>query len=404
MAHNAGASPTPGGPLHHEPAASSSTANLARTLSDPPKRRLSSAHKRSVSANILSKLPFLRNSSDDRPVAHVALSSKEDLDDGSLSLGTKRSGGSMALAHAVRQSAVNTTSTTSGGRRRRGSLRKTAILGTRQRTAPKIDPRQQHLDTMASGTPKPPISPDQRPASLAPRPFTYANPSATSSSDSGWSGGSSSAPAPSMPPDNTNSSARAPRSGVLASPISSPVTSPGANPYASTTDDDNDSVPFRRPSSPAGSGSGHLSPSYFPMQALSSSSLLQQRRRSAVKTNSSTTRHSSPLSLPPATTTFDLVDEWDYSETEWWGWVVLIVTWIVFVVGMGSCLEVWSWAWDVGETPYAPPELEDDPTLPIVGYYPALMVLTAVMAWVWVVVAWVGMKYFRHAKVVGDDG
>lgn len=94
---------------------------------------------------------------------------------------------------------------------------------------------------------------------------------------------------------------------------------------------------------------------------------------------------------------------WDYSETEWWGWIILLVTWLVFVVGMGSCFEVWSWAWDVGETPYAPPELEDDPTLPIVGYYPALIILTAVMSWVWVVVAWVGMKYFKHANISGDD-
>ncbi|KAK9635059.1 hypothetical protein V6Z98_002297 [Aspergillus fumigatus] len=94
---------------------------------------------------------------------------------------------------------------------------------------------------------------------------------------------------------------------------------------------------------------------------------------------------------------------WDYSETEWWGWIILIVTWLVFVVGMGSCFGVWSWAWDVGETPYAPPELEDDPTLPIVGYYPALIILTAVMSWVWVVVAWVGMKYFKHANITGDD-
>jgi len=70
---------------------------------------------------------------------------------------------------------------------------------------------------------------------------------------------------------------------------------------------------------------------------------------------------------------------------------------------MGSCLGVWSWAWDVDETPYAPPDLEDDDTLPITGYYPALMVCTAVMAWVWVVVAWVGMKYFRHAKVGVDS-
>ncbi|KAL0265305.1 hypothetical protein SLS55_001270 [Diplodia seriata] len=406
MAHNAGASsPTPGGPLHHEhkrrPAAADTT-----DPSPPPRspaRRPSSAHKRSVSASILSKLPFLRNPPGDLPAAaHVAaLASKEELradDAGPLSLAAKRSGASMALAHAVRQSAANASS---GGRRRRGSLRKTAILGTRQRSSESALHKMVPIATS-------PTSPEQHPAPLAPRPFTYANPSATSSSESGWSGGSSSSR---MPPANSasNSSTAAvhetPRPGVLASPISSPVTSPVANPYASTTDDDNDSLTFRRPSSPgAGGANGHLSPSYFPMQALSSSSLLQQRRRSAVKTNSSTTRHSSPLSLPPATTTFDLVDEWDYSETEWWGWVVLIVTWIVFVIGMGSCLEVWSWAWDVGETPYAPPELEDDPTLPIVGYYPALMVLTAVMAWVWVVVAWVGMKYFRHAKVVGDDG
>lgn len=94
--------------------------------------------------------------------------------------------------------------------------------------------------------------------------------------------------------------------------------------------------------------------------------------------------------------------DYDYSETEWWGWVILIVTWAVFVVGMGSCLGIWSWAWDVGTTPYAPPELEDDDTLPIVGYYPALIILTCIMAWIWVVVAWVGMKYFRHAKLSGD--
>lgn len=118
-------------------------------------------------------------------------------------------------------------------------------------------------------------------------------------------------------------------------------------------------------------------------------------------------RPKSPLALTSlaglSTTPLPASDsDWDYAETEWWGWVVLVVTWVVFVTGMGSCLGVWSWAWDVGTTPYAPPELEDDPTLPIVGYYPALIILTGVMAWVWVVVAWVGMKYFRHARVSGD--
>jgi hypothetical protein len=115
-------------------------------------------------------------------------------------------------------------------------------------------------------------------------------------------------------------------------------------------------------------------------------------------------REKSPLSYTGLATNSQPSSEssWDYSETSWWGWVVLSVTWFVFVIGMGSCLDVWSWAWDVGTTPYAPPELENDPTLPIVGYYPILMILTCVMAWVWVVVAWVGMKYFRHAKISGD--
>lgn len=114
-------------------------------------------------------------------------------------------------------------------------------------------------------------------------------------------------------------------------------------------------------------------------------------------------RKSSPLVTHPVEIKSNAEIAWDYSETEWWGWIILMVTWLVFVVGIGSCFEVWSWAWDVGETPYAPPELEDDPTLPIVGYYPALIILTAVMAWVWVVVAWIGMKYFKHANISGDD-
>lgn len=112
---------------------------------------------------------------------------------------------------------------------------------------------------------------------------------------------------------------------------------------------------------------------------------------------------SSPLATHPVEMKSSADITWDYSETESWGWIILLVTWLVFVVGTGSCFEVWSWAWDVGETPYAPPELEDDPTLPIVGYYPALIILTGVMSWVWVVVAWVGMKYFKHANISGDD-
>lgn len=32
-------------------------------------------------------------------------------------------------------------------------------------------------------------------------------------------------------------------------------------------------------------------------------------------------------------------------DTVFWGWVVLLSTWVVFVVGMGSVVGVWEWAW-----------------------------------------------------------
>ena len=163
-----------------------------------------------------------------------------------------------------------------------------------------------------------------------------------------------------------------------------------AVPYASTTDDD-EAVTLHSPSASVPSPSGNINSLHAP-------AAMSQLRRRPLRT----TPHTS-LSTVQSPTDLALEEVWDYSETEWWGWIILTATWIVFVVGMGSCLGVWSWAWDVGETPYAPPELEDDPTLPIIGYYPALVVCTAVMAWVWVVVAWVGMKYFRHAKMASDD-
>ncbi|KAF2678430.1 hypothetical protein K458DRAFT_408924 [Lentithecium fluviatile CBS 122367] len=245
---------------------------------------------------------------------------------------------------------------------RRKSLRKGIfsknILGARRNPPSQRSPaKSPTIATMAAS----PVDGDE----ATPRRFSYENASLNSSSDSGFS---------------------PPAAPTLASPIASI-----AGPYASTTDDDESLSCYRPSASSSGSSS-----SAVPLQAQGPAISLQRRRSN---------RSGQHVALAEVQTPVDLSmdDEWDYSETEWWGWVILIVTWAVFVVGMGSCLGVWSWAWDVGETPYAPPELEDDPTLPITGYYPALMVCTAVMAWVWVVVAWVGMKYFRHSKVAADD-
>ncbi|KAL8989251.1 MAG: hypothetical protein Q9177_001824 [Variospora cf. flavescens] len=263
-------------------------------------------------------------------------------------------------------------------RKRKGSLRKTALLGTgRLRTEQNIkdeakdEAKQEQDNSTELGSSSEPQSPEDLPTPI---------------------------PLPKVQPPVPWVSH--PVHGILHkaliehTPAGKLQKSP---PLSSTTNEDEVLKSILSPSTkilppsaktPFSSGSS-TSDSYFPHQV----GILPRRTRHSPK---------SPLSAVAAEA-ISSPEEWDYTETRWWGWVVLIVTWIVFVVGMGSCLGVWSWAWDVGETPKAPPELEDDPTLPIVGYYPALIILTGVMAWVWVTVAWVGMKYFKHAKMGGDD-
>lgn len=330
------------------------------------------SHRRSVSGSLLSKLSFLRTSSDgnqDRGPLSPEFASGDDR--------TSPKKTSRAMAVAVHQQKT---------RRRKGSLRKAALLGRgaqREKKEMKASPLETGHDIGYAGDGTlSPTSPEELPQA------------------SGYGLGISEAtPRPSM----EGYASRA--NNVLLSPIktlpmgtedhlvSSPTsaTSPTLT-YTSTDEDDVLSIPTHSlPPPPRVPSTSSGSDSYFPPGA---GSLARRRSQNAKSPLSLGGPAASPLPAPDA--------EWDYSETEWWGWVVLIVTWVVFVTGMGSCLGVWSWAWDVGETPYAPPELEDDPTLPIVGYYPALIILTSVMAWVWVVVAWVGMKYFRHAKISGD--
>ena len=240
-------------------------------------------------------------------------------------------------------------------RKRKGSLRKTALLGTNKVSTPVIH-----------NTPPTPASPSR--SSRTP----YESSSPTSSSENLPLKG---IPRASTPAPGSGSQPTTDEDDPLTLPSQSPIVQPpGASfPKTSTSPD-----------------------SYFPPTSA------RYLRPPALRSLKSTSR--SPLASLPPSFPLPTPSEHSYEETAYWGWYILFVTWIVFVVGMGSCFEVWSWAWDVGETPYAPPELEDDPTLPIVGYYPCLIILTGVMAWVWVVVAWVGMKYFKHAKMGGDEG
>lgn len=335
----------------------------------------SPGHKRSLSGSILSKLSFLRASADDNQTSSDRAPRSPEFNPGDDRASPKKA--SRAMAVAVQQQKT---------RRRKGSLRKAALLG-RGAQREKRDIKTSSLET------------DHRDGFGSDGPLE-SSPTEIHSVSAFGLGISETTPRPSMEgyASRTNNTLLTPINTlpmgsddhIVTSPTSVSATSPTLT-YTSTTDEDDIlSIPSHNPPPRPTTSSG--SDSYFPPSA---SSLA--RRRSSQKPKSPLSiagLTASPLPAPDA--------EWDYSETEWWGWVVLIVTWLVFVTGMGSCLGVWSWAWDVGETPYAPPELNDDPTLPIVGYYPALIILTAVMAWVWVVVAWVGMKYFRHAKISGD--
>ncbi|KAI5924310.1 hypothetical protein F4810DRAFT_137496 [Camillea tinctor] len=303
-------------------------------------------------------------------------------------------------------------------RRRKGSLRKVALLGRGAAREKRSEMKPLPLDnTTAAATTNTTTTttitttqPLQKPLSAPAAIATIATaselslPSPMIAPDGFGLGISDATPRPSMDGYASRKAATLPIPSPPTSEHGSFVPSPTIS-YTTTDEEDAVlSIPVRIPSSAAAASHASLSsgtsePAPY-LRSRSSSTSIQRRR--------SIKHAKSPLSLQgltaaaslPATAVVD--EDHDYSETEWWGWVVLVVTWFVFVIGMGSCLNVWSWAWDVGTTPYAPPELEDDPTLPIVGYYPALIILTCIMAWVWVVVAWIGMKYFRHAKISGD--
>ena len=331
-------------------------------------------HKRSISGSLSSSLAFLRTTQSSDHGSRTLESPSPIIEEPP----SPRSGGAMATAIQQRKT-----------RTRKGSLRKSALLGTsklrldskERRSSSSMEeeqtPNRGQSDSPGTdpGTASVPVSPVTSVDLATPRPLPVPPP----------------VPMVTHPIHGDPSKILEVTDAKEPFPdLKRPFTAKSST--ASTTDDD-DSLTSPTDFLSSNLSSLPLAPdSYFPPQP----PRLPRTAQNSPKTHS-------PLATLPPSIPSSPPSEWDYSETRWWGWIILCVTWIVFVVGMGSCFGVWSWAWDVGETPYAPPELEDDPTLPIVGYYPALMVLTCVMAWVWVTVAWVGMKYFKHANISGDE-
>ncbi|KAI1036343.1 hypothetical protein LB503_003178 [Fusarium chuoi] len=342
-----------------------SSNNKRDTSPTPP----SSRRRTPSNSSILSKFPFLRTSPEKR---HEQ--SEHAIDDNAIPTSPRPAARPSASVIQYQRT-----------RRRRGSLRKAALLG-RGAQRERRESRPLSIDTShaAAYGLDPNAGKTESPSSIDSLDLNAASANAQRNLVNGFTplpGGLGTAP---IRPQNGTAS-------QTTRPVSL-ADQDGAS-YTSTDEEDMLQIPGSSSTIRQGLSMSSGQDSYF--NSLGSASSHGRRRP--------VNRAKSPLSFSGlSSNTLPAHEDWDYAETEWWGWVVLCVTWFVFVVGMGSCLDLWSWAWDVGKTPYAPPEFEDDDTLPIVGYYPALIILTGVMAWVWVVVAWVGMKYFRHAKISGD--
>jgi hypothetical protein len=82
------------------------------------------------------------------------------------------------------------------------------------------------------------------------------------------------------------------------------------------------------------------------------------------------------------------------------GWVILALTWVLVLTGLVAILDLWH------VFPPARPlnrihsyaDFENDTGYPIPSYYPLLVCLLPAVLWVWCIVSWVGMKFFRHAR------
>lgn len=368
-----------------------SAAGAANGLPSPNANSQNHIRKRSGSGGgILSKFPFMRTSD-----SKSNLKESRHVDNADDALSRPR-----ILAPLSQQQQQPVQQKT---RKRKGSLRKVALLGRgAQRERREVKPLAIDTTPSTPATPATTATTHSQPALMnglagmrTESSGTMLSPSPQESPGFGL-GISDVTPRPSM--DGYAHRTQMPTHPPPPIPdTESHTTSPTIS-YTSTTDEEDILSIKSHVPSPLRPGLISLSSgseSYF--KPARSPSVSIQRRRSIKHTKS-------PLSLQGLTASpLPVPDEdHDYSETEWWGWVILISTWTIFVIGMGSCLGVWTWAWDVGPTPFAPPEFEDDPTLPVVGYYPSLVILSCIMAWVWVVMAWVGMKYFRHAKISGD--
>ncbi|KTW32708.1 uncharacterized protein T551_00193 [Pneumocystis jirovecii RU7] len=88
------------------------------------------------------------------------------------------------------------------------------------------------------------------------------------------------------------------------------------------------------------------------------------------------------------------------TNTVRWGWFLLIFTWFLFVTGMSGVFGIWHWAFQIKNVK----NQKKSHDFPIIDYYFLLIILTGgVVAWIWVGINWLGLKYFRMTKAKSDS-
>lgn len=95
-----------------------------------------------------------------------------------------------------------------------------------------------------------------------------------------------------------------------------------------------------------------------------------------------------------------------------YGYLFLIVTWILFIFAMGTIFNLWQWCFnenniliDYLKSIYWINILLDDikdQNKIVDNYYIYIFFLNFVILWIWAVVSWISMKLFRHSKGGGS--
>lgn len=96
---------------------------------------------------------------------------------------------------------------------------------------------------------------------------------------------------------------------------------------------------------------------------------------------------------------FLLFDTQDTTQN--WGLLLLLICWIAFAAGIGGIFGLYTFD-DVPNSENSSKTKDADPNDELGfahGYYMCLLILTfGGIFWIWAILNWVGLKYFRHTS------